>query len=116
LRPRSNHPWHLPYLTLPGVVAFIVWAIVVKLSGYVSLGSIGGRRHAASLRALCVRLFLGRWRHYPLLAFASWPRWGPVPHRANIGRLLAGSESKVGRPTTPSYGFGHSESRASVAH
>lgn len=92
-----------PYLTLPGVVAFVVWAIVVKLSGYVSLGSIVAAAVMPPAFVLFAYVFSwGVWRHYPLLALCILAAVMVLfRHRANIGRLLAGKESKVGRPTTP---------------
>lgn len=71
------------------VIVFLVWLVLVKLTGYVSLGSMTA--------AVCV----------PVLAFAfnapaEYLVFGVaaallivVRHKANIGRLLNGTESKI---------------------
>ena len=76
-------------MPVPALVVFLVWLGIVKISGYVSLGSIV----AAAL--------------VPLLA---WAMGNPceyivfgvlaaaliiIRHYANIGRLLSGTESKI---------------------
>ena len=89
-----------PYLTLPGLIAGAVWVIMVKASGYVSLGSI---------TAACVLpvAFVGaagasQWTladHYPLLGLCLGVAVVVlIRHRANISRLLAGTEHKIGQP------------------
>jgi acyl phosphate:glycerol-3-phosphate acyltransferase len=88
-----------PYLTFPGLVAVIVWAAVTKVSGYVSLGSIS----AACILPIA---FVGAawaldWTladHYPLFCLTlGVAALVLLRHRANIGRLLAGTESKIGQ-------------------
>lgn len=74
------------------VVAIAAWAIVVKLSGYVSLGSIVAA--AVLVPAL--------WLLYPdkpdlLLPFGLLAAMIIVLHRANIQRLLKGTEHRFGR-------------------
>ena len=76
----------MPQVTL---IVFLVWLALVKITGYVSLGSI--------VAAACV----------PVLAYAfgapvEYLVFGVaaailivVRHRANIGRLLNGTESKI---------------------
>ena len=76
----------MPQVTL---IVFLVWLALVKITGYVSLGSI--------VAAACV----------PVLAYAfgapvEYLVFGVaaailivVRHRANIGRLLSGTESKI---------------------
>ena len=71
------------------VIVFLVWLVLVKLTGYVSLGSM--------VAAVCV----------PVLAFylkapVEYLVFGVaaallivVRHKANIGRLLNGTESKI---------------------
>jgi len=87
-----------PYLTLAGAIAGLVWVLTVKLSGYVSLGSI---------LAACVLplAFVGaawgsNWTltdHYPLFGLTVLMSVVVlVRHRSNIGRLLAGTENRVG--------------------
>jgi acyl phosphate:glycerol-3-phosphate acyltransferase len=88
-----------PYLTLPGLAAAAVWAVVVKLSGYVSLGSI------TAACALPIA-FLGSAGalsftfadHYPLFCLCLGVAvLVLIRHRSNIGRLLKGTESKIGQ-------------------
>ena len=76
----------MPQVTL---IVFLVWMALVKITGYVSLGSM--------VAAACV----------PVLAYAfgapvEYLVFGVaaailivVRHRANIGRLLSGTESKI---------------------
>ena len=76
----------MPQVTL---IVFLVWLALVKITGYVSLGSM--------VAAACV----------PVLAYAfgapvEYLVFGVaaailivVRHRANIGRLLSGTESKI---------------------
>ena len=69
--------------------AFLVWAILVYLTGYVSLGSVVA---AAILPLLTLWLYPGRptvvWIEAGLGALIIWM------HRANIRRLLNGTESR----------------------
>jgi glycerol-3-phosphate acyltransferase PlsY len=74
------------------IVSLAVWAIIVKLSGYVSLGSV-----VAAFVLPIAAWFLTPSRHdlVPWLALLClmviWL------HRANIGRLLKGTENRFGR-------------------
>lgn len=80
----------------PGAVgiAALVWAVLVRLTGYVSVGSI------ASAVAFPVAdfLFYPARRTLPDLGFdvliAAFIVW---KHRANIQRLLAGTENRFGK-------------------
>jgi glycerol-3-phosphate acyltransferase PlsY len=79
---------------VPGAfgVALLVWAIIVKVSGYVSLASIG-----AALMLPVATWFLAPERRnlVPwLLLLGFLVVW---LHRANIARLLKGTESRFGR-------------------
>jgi glycerol-3-phosphate acyltransferase PlsY len=78
------------------VVAAAVWALVVRLSGYVSLGSIIA---AATLPIATWFLAPGRRDLVPWLALLTlvviWL------HRANLRRLLQGTESRFGRNAPP---------------
>lgn len=85
-----------------GILAFMVWAFTVKLSRYVSLGSI----------LACVALMLLLWSDY----FMSWAQNLTVmsaslpvcllgtlvggfviyKHKSNIRRLIQGNENKLG--------------------
>lgn len=87
-----------PYLTLPALAALAVFAIVVAVSRYISLGSIVG---AISMPPAFVAVsMLQGWPpadHYPLLGLTVLLATAVVlRHRANIGRLLAGTENRLG--------------------
>ncbi len=73
-------------------IAFVVWAALVWLTGYVSLGSIAG----ALVLPLAVFVLSPEdrplaWVYAGIAAFVVWA------HRANIRRLLAGTENRFGR-------------------
>ncbi len=87
-----------PYLTLSGLAAFIVWAVVVAVSRYVSLGSV-----AAAIALPLAFVGFSRlldWSmsdHYPLLTLSIVMATAVlIRHRSNIGRLYAGTENKIG--------------------
>lgn len=87
-----------PYYTLPGVAAFVVWAIAVKIWRYVSLASI----MAAVIFPLALAAGIAALRSwtcselYPLLVFAVlMPMLVIGRHVENIKRLLEGSENKI---------------------
>ena len=76
----------------PTLVAAGVWALLVRASGYVSLGSI----------AAAVVLPIAVWILSPDLRPAIWlfvalGAFVVVTHRANIGRLLSGTENRFGK-------------------
>lgn len=84
---------------MPTLVAAAIWALVVRLSGYVSLGSIS----AAIVLPIAVLLLTPElrpafWLFVVLGAFVV------VTHRANIKRLLAGTESRFGRRASDAVG------------
>jgi glycerol-3-phosphate acyltransferase PlsY len=85
-----------PVMTLAGVTAFILWLIITKATGYVSLGSMIG---AASLplTATGIALGMGRLAELPVYLALSLllATLVIVRHRGNIRRLRAGTESKV---------------------
>ncbi|HUU84585.1 MAG TPA: glycerol-3-phosphate 1-O-acyltransferase PlsY [Phycisphaerae bacterium] len=89
-----------PDLTIPGLAAFGIWVIVVATSRYISVGSV-----AAGVAFPILFLVIARYRGrsvidecWPLLAFSVLLGvLVVVRHRANLGRLLAGTESKIGR-------------------
>jgi glycerol-3-phosphate acyltransferase PlsY len=85
-----------PYFTLPGLLGFATWIIVTVLSRYVSLGSIVG---SSSFLPYFILLHLDELGELWLFAtFASViVILVNVTHRANIARLLAGTENKIGR-------------------
>lgn len=77
------------------LAAAIVWALVVRVSGYVSLGSVLAAMAFPGAVAII----------YPERREVLW--FGVVLaaliigfHRANIGRLLRGTENRFGRRTT----------------
>ena len=73
-------------------VAFLVWAVLVYLTGYVSLGSVVA---AAILPLVTLWLYPDRltvvWIEAGLATLIIWM------HRANIRRLLNGTESRFGK-------------------
>ena len=79
------------------LVALAVWIVLVFLTGYVSLGSIV----AAAVFPLAVRLLDPPeqpeilWLDVAAAAGIIWL------HRANIGRLLRGTENRFGRRAAP---------------
>ncbi len=88
-----------PELTFPALVALGVWLLVVVLSRYVSLGSI-----CAGIALPTAYAIISTYRGRGLLA-ESWPLTIFVlllaclvltGHRSNVGRLLAGTEAKIG--------------------
>ncbi len=87
-----------PYYTIPGVIAFAVWAVCVLLWKYVSLASMIA---AASFPITLTTAFFIRpdWHFHdlwPLFVVAiGIPVLIVVRHVENIKRLLEGSESKV---------------------
>lgn len=81
-------------------VSFAVWLVVVGLSGYVSLGSI----LSAAIFPVAVQLLdppdqpAILWLDVVVAAAIVWL------HRANIGRLLKGTENRFGRRAAPTGG------------
>ncbi|MBI4321936.1 MAG: glycerol-3-phosphate 1-O-acyltransferase PlsY [Chloroflexi bacterium] len=86
----------LPWPALPGAVVGIA---VMALTRYVSLGSIVGAT-LISIFALAWTLMVGSPVEY-LLFFFTAAGLVIFRHRANIARLLAGTERKIGRPAEP---------------
>jgi glycerol-3-phosphate acyltransferase PlsY len=86
-----------PYYTFPGLIAFAVWIILVKISRYVSLGSVVGAATFLVSYILLLTLkpnwsFHDQW---PLLFFAIFMVSILIfRHSANINRLRNGTESK----------------------
>jgi acyl phosphate:glycerol-3-phosphate acyltransferase len=77
--------------TIPTLVAFAMFAVVLKLSGYVSLGSLIAAATlpvAIALRSGITPVF---WVSVAVAVFVFWT------HRANIGRLRRGEEHRFGR-------------------
>lgn len=76
-------------MPLPALLVFLIWLVVVKFSGYVSLGSI--------IAAALVPFFA--WHFGFPLEYICFGLLAAVfiiiRHRANITRLLNGTESKI---------------------
>jgi len=76
-------------MPLPALIVFLIWLAIVKITGYVSLGSI--------VAAACVPL-LAWFMDYemPFILFGILAAvFIIVRHHSNIGRLLNGTESKI---------------------
>jgi len=88
-----------PTLTLPAILSFVVWALGLALTRMSSLGSICG---AILFPVFCILLawrqgaaIMDRW---PFFLFAFVVAGLVVGrHRANIARILAGTETRVVR-------------------
>ncbi len=90
-----------PYYTLAGLAALTLWAVVLWVGRYVSVSSIVAVTAFPVIFALLAILNRDRWGGFSVL----WPLqvFGIViaalvvyRHRSNIGRLLAGTEPKIG--------------------
>jgi len=87
-----------PYCTIPGLIVFVLWAAIVLIWRYISLGSaIAAAVFPVIMIALTI--ILKDW-HFTVL----WPLIMTAIvlcslviflHRANIKRLLAGTEHKI---------------------
>ncbi len=78
---------------VPFAASFATFVVVVSLTRYVSLGSMLGA--AALALTVVVRDGIGSPLGAVALALAAFVVW---THRANIGRLRRGEESRLGRP------------------
>jgi glycerol-3-phosphate acyltransferase PlsY len=76
------------------VISLAVWIVAVRSSGYVSLGSMLGA--AVLPPAIWVVHPERRDIVWPMAALSLMILWF---HRANIRRLLAGTEHRFGQPT-----------------
>lgn len=88
-----------PYLTLPGLVGLATWGVVLLIWRYVSAASIV----SAAMFPLYVIAF-GVWKGWPISTTALLAGFSAtmaslivIRHRANIKRLLAGTEPKMGQ-------------------
>ena len=93
-----------PALTIPGVGIFLVWLVALALWRFISVASIAA---SAMLPVLTVLTFVVAARMNSLASMD--PRWPFLivttvlaalvifKHKANIGRLRAGTEPKVGQ-------------------
>jgi glycerol-3-phosphate acyltransferase PlsY len=102
----------VPYFTLPGLLGVGVFLIVFKASRYVSLASMVS---AMAFPIIYVAIALGMdWHPFgaqlPLLIFSILiPVMIVYRHRANIARLRAGTESRVGNRGSEVGGRGSEE-------
>ena len=77
------------------LAAFLAWALLVRTTGYVSLGSVG-----AAL-VLPPAVYLLHPERRPLIwFFVALAALVVVLHRGNLSRLRAGTESRFGRGAT----------------
>jgi glycerol-3-phosphate acyltransferase PlsY len=89
-----------PFYTVVGLITFVIWAAVVKIWRYISLGSIIGAIIFPMLLAAAICI-IPQWQFaalWPLLAAAV--ALGAIlifRHKDNIKRLLAGTENKIGQ-------------------
>jgi len=87
-----------PYFTIPGLIAFGVWVILVLTFHYISLASIFASL-MFPIALIAGTLVMPTWTAdtlYPLfIAAILIPLLVIVRHRENIKRLLAGEESKI---------------------
>jgi len=87
-----------PYFTWPGLAAFGVWIVTTAVFRYVSLGSI-----VAAGAFLPLFVGVNWWREggaptglWPMGLFAAlMAALIVIRHRGNIGRLLAGTETRI---------------------
>ena len=87
-----------PVMTIPALIAAVLWILTVKVTRYVSLASILA---AVSIPVtLFVVTILSHADHHHLVPFFTVTKVMAalviVRHRTNIARLLAGTESKIG--------------------
>ncbi len=85
----------LVFSPLTLLICFSLWAIIVALSRYVSLGSITVTLLAPMLLAVLVAYAGQPWEH--LAATLAIMVLILLRHRGNIRRLWAGTENKVGQ-------------------
>ena len=81
----------LVLLPIPILIGAAIWGLVFTLSRYVSLASIA---LGVSLPLSCFFLKYGQSQFWFAAAIAAFNVW---THRSNIGRLLAGTESRFAK-------------------
>ncbi len=101
-----------PYLTLPAAGVFVVWVAVAAAWRYVSLASCVAAVSLPVMVVVLPRLWgvgLGLRDAVPFLAVSGLlALLVVVRHRTNIGRLLKGTENRIGKKTAPVQGPGDS--------
>jgi glycerol-3-phosphate acyltransferase PlsY len=93
-----------PYFTGPGLVAIGAFVLIVLVTRYISLGSMGG-----AIVFPVAYVVIGRWRGWdvfgaqlPLLVFGVLVALLIIyKHRSNIARLMEGTEPKLGKKRPP---------------
>lgn len=75
-----------------GLCSFVIFVSIVALTRYVSLASI---LLSAALLAETLIFHPGRWDLFAMIVLYAW--FAIYRHRANIKRLLSGTESKLGQ-------------------
>lgn len=93
-----------PYFSFPALAAALVWVVVFKVAGYVSAASVIG-----SISFPLAYIAIGLARGWPifsdqlplLIASAVLAAMIVYKHRANISRLLAGTEHKAAAEPKP---------------
>ena len=84
-----------PYMTLPGLVALLVFVVVFRITKYISAGSLAAAAvfPAAYLGIALLRGWDPLGRQWPLLALATLVAGLIIlRHRSNVRRLIAGTE------------------------
>ena len=87
----------LVLLPIPILIGAAVWGLVFTLSRYVSLASVAlgvSLPLSCWLLPLCTKLTFGQPEFWFAAAIAAFNVW---THRSNIGRLLAGTESRFAK-------------------
>jgi len=88
----------LAFLPIGGVIALVVGVSLMKITHYISLGSIVGTSLGCLL--LIIFGFLGEFSAIYGIFGASASIIIVGRHRSNITRLLAGTEARLGQPAT----------------
>jgi glycerol-3-phosphate acyltransferase PlsY len=87
-----------PYYTIPGLIVFVLWAIIVLIWRYISLGSIIAAA-VFPLVMIALTVSLKDWYFnvlWPLILTAAiLCSLVIILHRTNIKRLFAGTEHKI---------------------
>jgi glycerol-3-phosphate acyltransferase PlsY len=91
-----------PYYTAAGLVGLIVWAVLFRLTRYVSVASMAAA--ISFVFAYLAMALVARWpvfgAQWPLLLFACLVSAMIVyKHRSNLARLRAGTEHRFGAPS-----------------
>jgi glycerol-3-phosphate acyltransferase PlsY len=84
----------LPLIPVPTVLGLTTFAVVAAITRYASVGSIAGAA------ALPVSALLLHARPAPVAAAAAIAALILWKHRANLGRIVAGTESRIGSRAT----------------